>query len=116
MRILLDAHFSDRRIGIPLRESGHDVLALGDDDRLPALPDEHVLRLAASEERIVVTRNVRHFAPILRRWAEAGRSHAGCILVTFEHAEYARLLLGLGHLFEGPPVQDDWVDRALFLA
>ncbi len=116
MRVLLDAHFSDRRVGAPLREGGHDVLALSNEQGFSALPDEQVLRLAASDERIVVTRNIRHFAPILRRWAEAGKSHGGCILVTFEHGEYARLVAGLSRLFESRPAQADWVERAVFLA
>lgn len=116
MRVLLDAHFSDRHIGHHLREGGHDVLALSKDDRLSALPDEQVLRLAASKERVMMTRNIRHFAPILRRWAEADRSHGGCILVTFEHGEYARLSIGLETLFRDRPEQGDWVDRAVFLA
>ncbi|HUG47632.1 MAG TPA: DUF5615 family PIN-like protein [Candidatus Limnocylindria bacterium] len=116
MRVLLDAHFSGRHIGQPLRSSGHDVLALIEDDELSTLPDEDVMVLAAQEQRIVVTSNVRHFVPIARRWIEAGTNHAGLILVTLGHQSYGEILRGLDGLFRGRPEQAEWIDRMEFLS
>jgi hypothetical protein len=77
LRLLLDANLSPERIGSALEERGHDVLSLAADTALGALDDPQVLELAAQEDRILVTRNSRDFAPLLREWAEADRHHAG---------------------------------------
>ncbi len=109
MRILLDAHVSGRRIARSLRNDGHDVLALSEDAELGALDDPDVLELAASEGRMLVTFNQRHFAPLLRQWAEAGRAHAGCVLVYgIDHGEFDLILRGLRQLFAERPGQEDW--------
>lgn len=113
---MLDAHVSGRRVGRSLRAGGHDVLALDEDETLSRLPDEEVLALAADETRIVVTYNVSDFARIGRRWAEAGRSHAGLILVTDAHAGHGAILRGLDRLFAARPDQEDWIDAVVFLA
>ena len=81
MRLLLDANLSPKRIGAPLEKRGHDVLSLASDAALGALDDPQVLEVAAEQGRILVTRNSRDFAPLLREWAEADRHHAGCILI-----------------------------------
>ena len=115
MRLLLDAHVSSRRIGRPLQRRGHDVLALDREPELAALDDEQVLTLAAADSRIVITHDVKDFAPLLRAWAERGTSHAGCILVTLGHAETGRILRRLEALLGRVGDQRDWVDRAEFL-
>ena len=116
MRVLLDAHVSSRHIGRPLAAAGHDVLGLDQDQTLARLPDEDVLELAAEHGRIVITHNLRHFAPIVRRWAEAGRSHAGCILITLSHTDYGAILRGIEETFAARPSHEDWIDRAVFIA
>ncbi len=116
MRVLLDAHVSGRHVGAPLARAGHHVLGLDRHEELWLLPDEEVLALATAERRIVVTHNVRHFAPLARHWAEARRSHAGLILVTLEHTAYGTILDALGQSFARWPAAADWVDRTVFLA
>lgn len=116
MRVLLDAHVSGRRVGRPLRAAGHDVLALDADETLSRLTDREVLELAAEQSRIVVTRNVSDFARIARQWAEAGRSHAGLILVTGSRLGFGPMLRTLEEAFSARPEQDAWVDRVEFLA
>jgi hypothetical protein len=116
VRVLLDAHVSSRRIGRALEAAAHDVVALDLDASLGRLPDEEVLALAAEEARVVITHNVRHFAPIVRRWAEAHRSHAGVILVTLPHGAYGAILRGLEQAFAVRRSQEDWIDRTEFLA
>ena len=111
MRLLLDANLSPRRIGSPLRESGHDVLSLASDAALGALDDPQVLELSADESRILVTRNSRDFAPLLREWAEADRHHAGCILVwTLAHHEFGAIIRGVAGLLEARPDPKQWRD------
>ena len=96
MRLLLDAHLSPRRIGSPLETAGHDVLSLATDPTLGALDDEAVLQLAAAQERILVTRNARDFAPLLREWAETDRHHFGCILIwSMKHHEFGAIVDGV---------------------
>jgi hypothetical protein len=116
MRLLLDANLSPRRIGGPLRERGHDVLALAESSEYEGLDDPEVLALATSEERIVVTRNSRDFAPILREWAESGRGHAGCILIwTLRHDEFGPIVGGVEGLLAERPSQQAWRDVAVAL-
>lgn len=116
MRLLLDANLSGRRIAGPLREAGHDVEALSERADLEGLADPEVLLLAAAEERILVTRNSRDFAPLLRAWAEGGRSHAGCVLIwTLEHDDFGPILEGLRRLLAERPDQPAWRDLAIAL-
>jgi hypothetical protein len=115
VRVLLDAHVSSRHIGGRLAAAGHDVLALDQDQTLSKLADEDVLGLAAEQERIVITHNVRHFGAIARRWAEAQRRHAGLILITLPHTAYGAILRGLDRAFGARPTQKEWVDRTEFL-
>lgn len=109
MRLLLDANLSPRGIGEPLRRAGHDVLALASEPALEGLDDPDVLALATSENRILVTRNSRDFAPILREWAEAGRAHAGCVLIwSLDHSQFSAIMTGLERLLVQRPHQGDW--------
>lgn len=109
MRLLLDANLSPRRIASPLREAGHDVLALAEDAAYEGLSDPQVLELAASEGRVLVTRNSRDFAPIAREWAEAQRPHAGLILIwTLDHSRFGEILAGIQHQLGLWPAQEQW--------
>lgn len=109
MRLLLDANLSPRRIAVPLRKSGHDVLALAEDAAYEGLSDPQVLELAASEARVLVTRNSRDFAPIAREWAEAQRSHAGLILIwTLDHSQFAEIVAGIERQLDRWPSQEQW--------
>jgi hypothetical protein len=82
---------SPQRIGDPLRDAGHDVLALAEDASYEGLADPAVLELAATQERVLITRNSRDHAPLAREWAEAQRTHAGMILIwTLDHSQYRR--------------------------
>ncbi|MBI4729660.1 MAG: DUF5615 family PIN-like protein [Acidobacteria bacterium] len=116
MRLLLDANLSARRIGGPLRGEGHDVLALSEHPELEGLSDPEVLALAAEQARILVTRNSRDFAPLLREWAEARRHHAGCVLIwTLGHHQFASILNGVRRLLAERPRQREWQDIAVAL-
>lgn len=114
MRLLLDANLSPRGIGEPLRAAGHDVRALAAEPALEGLADPDVMTLAAGEERVLVTRNSRDFAPILREWAEAGRPHAGCILIwSLDHSRFGEIVAGVERLLAERPTAEDWREMAL---
>jgi predicted nuclease of predicted toxin-antitoxin system len=114
LRLLLDANPSPRRVAAPLREAGHDVLALAEDVTLEGLSDPQVLELAATEGRVLITRNSRDFAPIAREWAEARRSHAGLILIwTLDHSQFAAIVSGIGRQLELWSSQELWRDLTI---
>jgi hypothetical protein len=96
VRLLLDANLSQHGVGAPLIGGGHDVRCLAAEPELEGLADEAVLELAAAERRILITRNSRDFAPICRMWAEAGREHAGVILIwSLTHRQFAEIAAGV---------------------
>jgi predicted nuclease of predicted toxin-antitoxin system len=116
VRLLLDANLSPQRIGGPLRDAGHDVLALADDAAYEGLADPGVLELAAAEERVLITRNSRDFTPLAREWAEAQRTHAGMILIwTLDHSQFAPIIAGVERILDRWPRQDQWRDLVLAL-
>ncbi|MBV9837477.1 MAG: DUF5615 family PIN-like protein, partial [Solirubrobacterales bacterium] len=116
MRLLLDANLSPKRVGGPLRAAGHDVLALAQDASLEGLHDPVVLELAASERRVLVTRNSRDFAPLARESAEAQGSHARLILIwTLDHHQFADIVAGVERLIVQWPEQDQWLDLVVAL-
>jgi hypothetical protein len=109
VRVLLDANLSPGRVGDPLRERGHNVRALAAEPDLEGLDDEPVLELATQDERILVTRNSRDFAPLTRRWSEAGREHAGVILVwSFTHRQFNEIVHGVDHWLAEYPNPQNW--------
>jgi predicted nuclease of predicted toxin-antitoxin system len=111
VRLLLDANLSPRRIGGPLRAAGHDVLALAEDASFEGLDDPLVLELAASQQRILVTRNSRDFAPLAREWAEAHRQHAGMILIwTLDHSQFGEIIAGVERLIGQWSTHEQWLD------
>ena len=114
MRLLLDEHFSPRRIGGRLTAAGHDVLAIAELPAYAGLPDEQVLELAAAEERVLVTRNAKDFDRITRRWASRERRHAGVLLVwTRETDELGSLVADILETLENIGAQGAWADLVL---
>jgi hypothetical protein len=111
LRLLLDANLSPRGVAARLRDAGHDVLAPAEDAAFEGLSDPHVLVLAASEGRVLITRNSRDFAPIARQWAEAQRSHAGLILIwALDHSQFSAIVSGIEHQLELRPSPQQWRD------
>lgn len=117
MKLFLDAHISARRIAAPLRDQGHDVRAADEERELDGSTDDELLSLAASEGRIFITFDVKDFPLIARRWAEAGRTHAGCaIVVGVDHGEFRTTLEIVARGLVARSRQTDWSDLTLFLA
>jgi predicted nuclease of predicted toxin-antitoxin system len=116
LRLLLDANLSPGGVGQPLDARGHDVLALAGEARLEALDDPLVLELAASEARVLITRNSRDFAPLAREWAEARRTHGGIILIwTLDHSQFVEIIAGVERYLGLYPEQDRWRDLVVAL-
>lgn len=117
MRLFLDAHISGSRIARALRDRGHDVRAIDEERRLDGSADEKLLGLAAEEERVLVTFDVKDFPVIVRQWAEARRTHAGCaIVVGIDHGEFGGTLRAIERELAARPKQADWTDLTLFVA
>lgn len=117
MRLLLDAHVSATRIAAPLRDRGHDVLAVDEHRSLDGASDEDLLELAAREGRVMVTFDVKDFPGIVRRWADAGRSHSGCaIVVGIGLNEFGATLAALDRDLAMRPRQEDWRDYTGYVA
>jgi predicted nuclease of predicted toxin-antitoxin system len=111
LRLLLDANLSPRGVASRLRHSKHDVLALAEDAANEGMPDPQVLELASAEQRILITRNSRDFAPLARQWAEAQRSHAGLILIwTLDHSQFAEIAGGVERQLAQRPTHEQWRD------
>lgn len=111
MRLFLDAHVSGRVIARALRKRGHDVRAANEEPQLDGWDDEPLLELAAAEQRIMITFNVKDFPRIATEWAAAGKHHAGClILVGIDHGEFGLILRVIDSAFAVRPDPAAWRD------
>jgi Domain of unknown function (DUF5615) len=68
-------------VAAALRDRGHDMLAVAEQDELRALTDEQLFRRAGEHERRIVTENVKDIVPLLRR-AEELRHQVAPLLFT----------------------------------
>lgn len=59
-------------VAATLRDRGHDVQAVAEQDMLRAMPDEHLFQWAGEHGRRLVTENVKDFVPLLRHAEESG--------------------------------------------
>jgi len=115
LRLLLDADLSSRTLVRMLGERGHDVVAAGLVDGLKQLDDPILFAVAQEQRRVVITHNVHDFPDILRAWAEAGRSHHGCILSFLPTNAYGEMGRRFDRWFGRFPSPGDWVDRVAAL-
>jgi predicted nuclease of predicted toxin-antitoxin system len=77
MRFLLDQS-AEARIGVFLNSIGHDSTRIGK-DYPPGLPDDEVLDIAVSEQRVLIT-NDSDFGELIFKHQ---RPHAGVIYLRF---------------------------------
>lgn len=112
IRLLLDAHISGKVVGKALQEAGHDVYALDSEKELEGLEDPEVLELAISEERVLVTANIRDFMALITELNASGRSHSGCICVpkSIRNEEFGAIISGV-HAAAADISQEEWTDR-----
>lgn len=115
LRLLFDADLPSHTLIRILTQRGHDALGAGLSDDLKQIDDPIVFAVAQEERRVMITRNFHDFPHILRDWAEAGRSHHGCILSHPATNAYGEMGRRFDRWFEQFPSQSDWVDRAVIL-
>lgn len=115
LRLLLDADLSSHGLVRILESRGHDVLAAGFRDDLKQLDDDILFAFAQQEGRVTITHNTADFPGILVAWAQAGRSHHGCILSHVPTNAFGEMERRFGRWFDRFPTQRDWLDRAVHL-
>ena len=118
MRLLLDAHLSGKHIASVLRARGHDVRAANEEPGLEGMNDPGLWLLAVQEGQILVTANIKDFMPIIQRWAEAGASHPGCILIpgNVPLGQFGRIIAGITAALDAMPEREDWLDYVHYLS
>jgi predicted nuclease of predicted toxin-antitoxin system len=113
VRLFLDAYVSARRIAAALREVGHDVRSADEERALDGWEDERLLELATTEQRVMVTFNVKDFARLATEWAAAGTAHAGILLIVgIDHAEFGLTLRVIEAALVARPTQESWTGYA----
>jgi hypothetical protein len=81
LRLLLDEMFSPL-VAAELRARGHDAVAIKERDEWRSLSDPDVVALARTEQRAVVTANLRDFRPLHAELAApGGDGHTGMVFV-----------------------------------
>jgi predicted nuclease of predicted toxin-antitoxin system len=78
LRLYLDRHIMTR-LAEDLARRGYDCLTTqqAGNDRAT---DEEQLTFATAQRRVIVTYNIRDFAPLHQNWLAIGRQHAGIIV------------------------------------
>lgn len=120
LRLLLDEHISPSvAAGLRRRSPGLVVYSLVDWENGAFLGQDDALCLqaAAAQGLTFVTYDRRTIPPLLKQWAEEGRSHAGVIFVdekTVSPADIGALIRALGMLAKETRSWN-WTDRIVFL-
>ncbi|MEO8378750.1 MAG: DUF5615 family PIN-like protein [Acidobacteriota bacterium] len=99
MRILLDENLP-ARLAVALRALGHDVEHVASRN-LSGHPDSEVRALAETEDRILITQDIR-FADA--RWFTAG-THSGLVLVRLKSPGRRALFAKVKAIFESENVE-----------
>ena len=120
LKLLLDEHVSPVvAAGLRQRIPGLAIQSMGDWEGGSFLGQEDsvCLQEAFVQGLTLVTYDRRTIPPLLKRWAEEGRSHAGVIFVdekTISPADIGGLVKALAVLVKQTRAWD-WTDRILFL-
>lgn len=80
MRFLLDEYVSPL-VAARLRLLGHDAVAVAERPGLRGAADEQLRQIAAAEDRVLVTYDVRDFGRLGMRLARTAEPHPGMVLV-----------------------------------
>jgi hypothetical protein len=120
LRLLLDEHISPAVAGgLRRRLPSLAVYATRDWEHGAHLgqDDDAILRDAAAQGLTLVTYDRRTIPPLLKAWAEQGRSHGGVIFVderTIEPSNVGAQIRGLAALARETAIRQ-WRDRVIFL-
>jgi hypothetical protein len=119
-RFLLDEQISPAIArGLRRQSAARTVLALAEweDGRFLGASDELILSAAAAQKLILVTYDRRTIPPLLKNWAEAGRSHGGVVFgdeKTVPASDIGGLMRALLQLAQAS-ARWDWTSRVCFL-
>jgi predicted nuclease of predicted toxin-antitoxin system len=80
VKALLDEQLSPH-VAVLLGDAGFDVVAVADHEDLVGRGDALILEVATSEQRAVVTNNIKDFRALAAERLARGRTHPGLILV-----------------------------------
>ena len=78
VKLYLDENITPT-LAVVLRGRGYDVVSVHEVD-MRGKNDEEQLEYAISQGRALLTFNARHFAPLAKRYFEAGREHFGIVV------------------------------------
>ena len=120
LKLLLDEHISPA-VGAGLRQRipRLTVLALTEwhGGAFAGRSDAEILTAAANERLTLVTYDRRTIPPLLRLWAEEGRSHGGVIFIdekTISPSDIGGLVHALAQLAKSSQ-RSKWIDRVVYL-
>jgi hypothetical protein len=80
------------RLAPALRQRGFNALSTAEADNLRR-NDERQLAYATAQNMAILTCNAKDFIPLSKRWAAAGREHAGIIIALQHNRDHFRDLL-----------------------
>lgn len=83
-------------ISSELRKLGVDAISIHDRSQLEGSSDEQVMRVAIAERRVLVTNNVRDFAPLVEQFGLRGETHFGVVFT--DDVTFPRTRAGIGLL------------------
>jgi hypothetical protein len=120
IKLLLDEHISPR-VAQGLRTKNPKLVVHGmgewDGGVMLGQEDEVILRKAAVGGFTLVTFDLKTILPLIRKWAEEERPHAGVILIderTIFQGDIGELIRSLTS-FVARHGRDEWRDRVRFL-
>jgi hypothetical protein len=93
VKLLLDEHYANA-IALQLRTADLDVVTVLDLD-CNGIDDDQLLRIAASQDRALLTNNARDFIPLVTRWSASGEEHCGVLLTADSSMPRGRKGIGL---------------------
>ncbi len=120
LKLLLDEHISPRvATGLHRRHRAMEIRSMveWENGRFLGQADHACLREAAAQRLTLVTYDRRTIPPLLKNWAEEGRTHGGVIFVdekTISPADIGALVLALTELVKVMRTWD-WTNRIYFL-
>ena len=111
--LYFDEDSATRSLINALRSAGFDCLTAHEAGRLKQA-DEEQLVFAATQKRVLYTKNVGDFARLQKDWQSAARSHSGIIVVSKQRAPIGVQIRGLQVLAEQFE-PDEMKDRLVYL-